>query len=133
MKFNEFSHIYRYAKGWYKKTENKMEDLKKVLNHAYYDPEDSDVINIISTLAFKHIQKSGNPEYRFGKLIEDLNPDSFFNKRFFSELSFQDRLISSCLSIIGLCHKDEIDGELAEPNENILPLSESTIKIKQEI
>ena len=119
-----FSHVYLYAKNWYKKS-NTMEDLKTIITKTTLvgGVSDADIMDIIGSLAFKHIQKSGNPEYNFLNLIKKMNPNDIFNKMFKKEYDFQNDFLTGCLSIIGLCNKDQIDGRLAEPCESILELS----------
>lgn len=69
MKTKQFklSHVVLYAKGWYLETENKWEDLKKILTLDGYTPfTNSDVYSII-------INAFDNFEYRATELKQMLS------------------------------------------------------------
>lgn len=119
---NEYSHFYLYAKTWYKET-NLIEDLKKVLsNYTETDVEHLDIGHVsymVGHIAYQHMT-----EANFFKLISGLNPNrnSFYQEN--EDYDFSLCFIKECLMILRFIDREEIKGDLASPNENILPLRE---------
>ena len=123
MKYNSYSHYYLYAKGWYKKSDDIIDDLKKIYSKIYGIEEKyvevGHIISLLAKLAYKHIKK----EYQFFDFIDYLNPNSFANKLYKTEYEFNKNLINACLKIIAFTQIGEWEGYLEEADENILPLN----------
>lgn len=124
---NPNTHIYLYAKGHYAKNDI-IDDLKIIMGHrSMISPENiqmDDIWNVISSLTFKHIVESGNPENSFQQFVLKLMP--WDNKIIYNE--FWKNLFSSCLSILRFVRVENLD--LGKADSNILPLSDS---IKEEM
>jgi hypothetical protein len=131
---NSYSHLYLYAKGWYKKTDP-IVDTKKIISYRCGIGEQyitsRDVIEQLIDLVFEYIINSGNPPYFFRKFI--------MNTMFYSDtikakygphenLSVDTIMINECLSVISLEEVKNIKDGLCDPDPNILPLSEEAIK-----
>lgn len=118
----EHRHFYLYAKGWYKKT-NIIEDLKiLVSNYSGIDNNyisEEDIINILSNMIDYHINYS-NPSKLISKILE-IKRYSSLNKE---ELSINELLILSMLSILTFLNVSEIPIDLGSPDSNILSLRE---------
>ena len=73
---NTYSHIYLYAKCWYKRT-NALEDLKIILAaRTAIEPRfirKQDVLREVAYCAFESINASGNPSHFFTKLIMEID------------------------------------------------------------
>lgn len=69
-KLNPYRHYYLYAKGWYKKSKNIINDLKKIQsNYSGVAPEYltiDDIITVINEIIYPIIKTS---EYSFNRLI----------------------------------------------------------------
>ena len=75
MKSHPYSHFYLYAKGWYKRSNNVMEDLKviakKYCGLSYCD--DRDVFSLLTNLVYEEIKN----ETQFAKYVSDVDSLGF--------------------------------------------------------
>lgn len=124
-KINSYSHIYLYAKHWYKRTDP-IKDLKILISNRC--GIDVNYINVrecvgqLVDLVWLAINKSGNPQYFFCEFISDITFDQDFWKFGSTEETKMDVVvINKCLSVLSLTRISDIDGKLAEPDSNILP------------
>jgi hypothetical protein len=111
---NPNTHFYLYAKDWYKRSENKMNDLK-VLQANYSGTDityiqENDVLDHLTSLAWYEINKSGNPQF------------------FFTEFSYRvtrDGLVGACLFLLQMAETGDSDKypKLGRPDDKILPLN----------
>jgi hypothetical protein len=110
MKYNPHTHFYLYAKGWYKE-EDIVKDLKVICaNYSGIELKwisDADVFQVLYPVVWKEIQRTGNPEYFFGKFVVDVKEHGYL-KAFM--------IILSLSLAVGL--------NLGEPDYSILPKSE---------
>jgi hypothetical protein len=129
---NSDTHIYLYAKGHYIETDT-LEDMKKIVaERCGFNAEDvrvKDIQSILTSIAFKIIINSGNPEHFFDDFIEGISPDNMWRimtKQKMEDYDFNLAVIEKCLSVIRFVSVKDDDGnrilELDEPNGNILPL-----------
>lgn len=121
---NQYRHWYLYCKGWYKKTDI-IEDLKVIQSHwcgiEKVHLTEYDILSVMMTIVHKHIH-SKNDFFRF------IDNSLKGNVRFVGGSENDDqirRMILSAKSIIGMAKKEDIDGELGEPDFNILPKREN--------
>jgi hypothetical protein len=122
---NVDSHIYLYAKGWYKKT-NVIEDLKVL--YGKRNGIDSEYISVnhilccLTKLAFSHM----TGVCKIGEFISDISPDNAWRIWKFGddEWDYWKAVISKCLSILALTEVKDIPFVLAEPDYSLLPKSE---------
>lgn len=137
MELNNHRHFYLYAKGHYKTTET-LTDLKVIQGHwAGIDPEHltkRDVAHMLLEIARPHIIKN---ELSFRDFVKYLDPAylwSFpaFVKEVGENYDYQGAIIHCCLSFLQGARVDEIDGELGEPDPQILPISEARLKRLEE-
>ena len=137
MTLNRHRHFYLYAKNHYKKTDTLM-DLKAIQGMwAGMDPEclmKRDVVHLLLGIARPHIIKS---EMAFRDFVKYLDPNylwSFpaFVKENGEDYDYQMALIHCCLSFLALARVDEIEGDLGEPDRQILEISESRLKRLEE-
>lgn len=123
IKYNFLSHYYLYAKHWYKKSDNIIEDLRKIHSFTYEleieHVNKFDVIRTLIDLTYKHIKN----ERDFSHFIHNIfyfNNESIFRE--FNISASLESLIKSCLSILSLAKISEIEDTICEPNENCLPI-----------
>lgn len=137
MELNNHRHFYLYAKGHYKKT-NTLMDLKAIQGEwGLMDPEclmKRDVVHLLLDIARPHIIKSDMSFRDFVKHVDPAYLWSFpmFVKEVGENYDYQMALIHTCLSFLALARVDEIEGELGEPDERILPFSEARLKRLEE-
>lgn len=118
---NPDSHIFLYAKGWYKRSKNQFDDLRKVLSHrngvASKHISDWDILEVLGDIVFPFIAINS---YKFGELIKDILDPSGYNRRY----SLKTKVLMGYLRIINLTQVKE-DGKilisLGKPDYNILP------------
>jgi len=127
---NSHRHFYLYAKGHYKKTDTLM-DLKVIQGKwAGVDPEclmKRDVAHLLLGIARPHIIRS---EMSFRDFIKYLDPAylwafSAFVKEVGEKYDYQMALIHCCLSFLQGTTIDEIDGDLGNPDPQILEISKT--------
>lgn len=129
---NQNTHIYLYAKNWYKKG-NIIDDLSIIFSHRSGIEKQyiskTDIIIVLSNIVSFHMQQ-GDFKRNFLDFINDLSPHSSWK---FNEQNgikepkydFYDQLIKKCLLVIGFTSIDNIPGRLGNPDKNILPLSKN--------
>jgi len=111
---NENTHFYLYAKKWYKKSNNKMNDLKIIMGkYCGMSPEnveERDVLQKLLSLSFYEINLSGNPEYLFLDFIYSIDKVG---------------KIDACLSILDSSPSGDAGRVgLGKPSEDILPFDD---------
>ena len=108
---NANTHLYLYAKGWYKR-ENVIEDLKRIVavRSGISNVSDNDVFSVLLPLVFEEILNCGNPEYKF---IE-------FVSRIGSGMPIQ--VAKGCLSLLSIAPVEGRD--IGKPDAEVLPLAE---------
>jgi len=111
---NKEYHLVLYAKGWYQKSDNKINDLKVICgNIASYDAEyvsEKDIVYWLQDCTKTWFAK--NPQ-RFYDLIESWRKG--------------ENIIDSFLSFIRIMPVDAFEFEIGNPDENILPLHKHTM------
>jgi hypothetical protein len=104
-KVNPDTHIWLYAKNWYKKTDI-IEDLKVIMGKrcALYPEQvkQKDIEIILLDIMYHHI----NNEYRFNDFVLSC---------------VEDGVIKTCLSFMAITEVKDIEGGIGEPDYNILP------------
>jgi hypothetical protein len=116
---NEWSHFFLYAKDWYQRSKDPMDDLTKIydfhMGHSYGSR--SDVSRLIFTITFPYI-KNGNS---FATFLFDC-----FKKNYctYMDSTTINRIVRRCLVVLSLQKIDDIPGGLCEPDYNILPRPE---------
>ena len=127
-KINSYSHVYLYAKHWYKRTDP-IVDMKILIGkRSEIDPiyiSVSDIVGQLTDLVWLSITRSGNPSQFFEEFVNDIT----FNQERWKYGAYENDkqevvVINKCLSVLSITEKNHIDGELAEPDPNILPLAE---------
>jgi len=109
---NPYTHFYLYARGWYKKSENVVDDLKVLAGHysgimpKYITM--TDIMFHLTHLAFIEVNRSGNPEYFFHRLVLQAG----------SENSIQ-----ACLNLLRYVEVTELN--IGKPDYSILPKNET--------
>jgi hypothetical protein len=123
LRMNPNTHIYLYAKGWYKQS-NVIDDLKKILgNRSGIEPKyitQKDILAVLLELSFQHIIKSGNPEHSFYTFATYILPEDAWKAGVKPGDSTIVALVKSCLSILCLTEVNGLD--LGKPDETLLPL-----------
>ena len=127
-KFNYNTHIYLYAKNWYK-VGNIIDDLKIIMCErcGHYrkgdDPEkckkylhSGDIVDILLGIVYPLIVESGNPQYFFENFIYDIAPTNSWKVGYVTNQSdigfnindvvkpdydYWTAVIHKCLSFIG--------------------------------
>jgi hypothetical protein len=133
---NANSHVYLYAKNHYKRSDNIIDDLKRIYADrnlgSVEQAEHISISNIIScllNLAFKHMKIN---EYLFSQFINDISPDKWHYWKYVCaslayatkiDYDFNLAVIGKCLSIIMLTDLKDIPEGLDEPDPKILPLT----------
>ena len=134
---NKYRHFYLYAKGHYKTTLTLM-DLKAIQGEwSGVDPEclmKRDVAHLLIEIAYPHIAKSA---YSFREFLKHVDPAYLwafpaFVKEVGDNYDYQGAIIHSCLSALMATTVDEIDGDLGDPDPQILPISEARLKRLEE-
>jgi len=135
---NSYSHVYLYAKHWYKHTDV-IADMKILIGKragiALEHISAESCIEQLIDLVWLSISKSGNPIHFFSEFVLDVTIRK--NRwKFAGEPDDSDEVvvIKKCLSVLSLTEKSHIDGEFEEPDPEILPLaSEDGLKRFREI
>lgn len=113
MKSHPHSHFYLYAKGWYKRSNNIMGDLKiiakKYCGLSYCD--DRDVFSLLTNLVYEEIKN----ETQFAKYVSDVDTLGFAK----ASVVF--------LNSVPTGEKGRLP--LAKPNPDILPVSEDAMTV----
>jgi hypothetical protein len=138
IEINTYSHVYLYAKHWYKHIDV-VADMKILIgNRCGIAPEyisAADCISQLLDLVWLSISRSGNPPYFFNEFVNDVTIGKNHWK-FNGEPDDSDEVvvIKKCLSVLSITEKSHIDGEFEEPDPNILPLkSEDSLQRFREI
>ena len=131
-----------YAKGWYKKSNDIIEDLKKCLNADDYCPCDrGDVCNIlISNLSQTPWLMRNGISYYINDLLSGINPKTCWKIGYYTknnapcykpeenetypEYDFQTAIIYYYLSILRFMEMKDLGG-LPKPSKKVLPLSKN--------
>ena len=123
---NADSHIYLYAKGWYKKTDV-IEDLKIILGErSLLYPEHvsvDDIVSVLSKIAYPYIKD----EYEFARFLADILPCNSWQYGEKNEKNIELNIINKLLSVLSLTtvkEKDVVIIPLDKPDPNILPLND---------
>lgn len=132
IQINPNTHIFLYAKHWYKENDIE-EDLKVIVGNAYYlEPRLLSTIDIAKALVKITIEqilhsdtgnKSDKEEIsgKFSELIWDIHPHNRWVVGGNEEESFELSVIRKCLSILRLISVKDIKNlGIADPN--LLPL-----------
>jgi hypothetical protein len=122
---NHDSHVYLYAKNWYKCNEDIFVDLKKI--YAIRNGMDVEYIsnrNIVScllALVTPHIMRSSR---MFMEFISDIDPKNVWRVNYEpkKEYDFEYAVAHKCLSVLALTKVEDIQDGLDEPDPKILPL-----------
>jgi len=125
---NADSHIYLYAKGWYKETDV-IEDMKRIVSiRNGIEPEycsSKDIAHLLLSIAQSYIRI----EHDFSNFVMDLSPNSFWAMLFYPEekdrYDFNKSVIRKCLSVLRTVQVMDVDKvllELDKPDPEILPL-----------
>lgn len=119
---NYDSHIYLYAKKWYKRTDI-IEDLKKLIGHRCgYDAchvSLEEILVVLGTIAWRHMD-----EYQFTELLKGIDPQNIWKVGGDNKSTPELRTILKLLSILSSAQVNEGDKiliELDEPDYSILP------------
>ena len=114
------SQIYRYAKGWFKRTDT-IADLRVLYgNRNLIAPEHitaDDIVLMLVELAAKHTL--GTPEQAV-HFFQSVLPNRFFPG---PPESIHEAIIDACLHAIRYVEGKDIEGELAEADYTLLPSS----------
>lgn len=139
---NQDSHIYLYAKGWYKKN-NTIEDLGKIIEkrNLLDQPSKYDIYVILLGIVLDKMIDSPGTKDKMHTFFADISPDRFFlfdeypMKRK-EDYNFYDAVINKCVCELATASVYDADGntllELDEPDPNILPLSGGYFKKQKE-
>jgi len=138
MKTSTYTHYYLYAKNWYEKSGNLIEDLKKVHGYTFdYDPDFADVDDIVHTLLKlvwyhcldKDTATSGpRCEDAFQELINDIAQGQNWKVGYDPKTPYvyEEAVIRKCLSMLRLLAVKDKEGRdilfLDPPSEKVLPL-----------
>jgi hypothetical protein len=126
MKQNDIRHLYLYAKGWYRRSDNIIDDLKVIVGKIIcVYPEHVDVGNILYWLT-KEIYKQTNSYDKFFNLISAFFPENSYLYKD-EQMMCNDGIditIRKCLSIMSLTSIDKIDILLGKPDKELLPLTD---------
>ena len=116
MDYNPDSQFYIYSKGWHKRSEDKMADLKKLqAEYANVDAEfihDNDVLSHLLDIVWYEISTSGNPAYKFNHFISN-------------ELQYG--IIDACLSMLAVAPSGNCDRLPLDKPSTVLPLANGSI------
>jgi len=124
-KMNSYRHFYLYAKHWYKRTDV-IEDLKVLIKERSGIPIEyirkRDIIDNLIDLAWLSITRSGNPAISFREFVVNIAfPNDWWKFNCNKDVPIEVITINKCLSIMSITEVSKIDGELGEPDYNILP------------
>lgn len=118
---NPDSHIYLYAKHWYKESDDRWEDLQKIFNHrnGEYKRTREDMLQMMLPLVWNAIQISGNPPHFFNELIYNILAHNPWQRK--PTDSVKDRTLRAFLNVLRFtkCRKNGI--ELDPPDSTVLP------------
>lgn len=127
---NPDTHIYLYAKKWYKRG-NVLDDLKKIISKRSLIEEqfinNTDILDVLLSIIFDEINKSGNPQLFFKNFITDSLPCNRWRVGCKQNVSQLEAMIKSGLSFLYTCSVKDLN--LGEPDYSILPSSEITKEI----
>lgn len=137
-KLNPYRHFYLYAKNHYRKSDDIVEDLKKIQkDYCGCTSHIRDIILILHSEVYKHIKFEGH----FLDFLNDIHPENVWRvgydygvkdektgiiKRDIVLYDFHLAVIYKFLSILMLSETSNIEGSLGEADPKILPLSEVT-------
>ena len=149
MKANNSSHFYLYAKHWYKRSEDIMQDLKVlVANYCGLYPEHigySDISHRLLSLIqneFPHYSSG----YVFYQLMEDILPENTWkfgyyhnsmgignllgmDTKYTNEYDVHYAIVGKCLSILTQAETQHIEGGICAPDFTLLePANEDIIE-----
>ncbi len=142
------AHVILYAKHWYKRSDDIIEDLKKCLSSNYM-PDNKYNIFIILTRVVSQIpwmMRHGIHYYTFN-LLEAISPNECWKYGYYTTdhvgwihnsedksklkpYDYQMAVIYYYLSTLCCMEIKELGGELPKPDENILPI-EHPEKVKE--
>jgi hypothetical protein len=122
---NYDSNVYLYAKYHYQRSNDIMQDLRKIyairngINVEHM--QNRDIILCLLHLTFKHM----NNEHKFLSFISDINPNNTWKVgyRYDGKYDFYYAVASKCLSILSTTLVSDIENGLDEPDPNVLPLN----------
>jgi len=122
---NDKRHFHLYARGWYKKSDNVLEDLKKIYDHymGHDLGKDHDVMGYLLHLVAPYVDS----ERLFVEFINDMHPSNAWIIGCEREGLFEPtkepydlRVVRKCLSFLKFVPLEKIDIELGEPDSSIL-------------
>ena len=121
-------HIYLYAKGWYKKSDNVMDDLKTLISYRSgidgLHITKGDVFTVLLGITYKQMMEDGMTQTQFMNFVEGLNPSANWLNGGNRHDDFNTVLINQCLSVLRFVKMDA--KTTTPPDPNILPLSNNT-------
>jgi hypothetical protein len=122
---NYDSHVYLYAKNWYKSSSDIFDDLKKIYSirngiEKQYMSKRCVLENLLH-LVTKFVIAN---ERMFQEFISDIDPKNVWRVNYApkDEYDFEYAVAHKCLSVLALTKVEDIEGGLDEPDPKILPL-----------
>jgi hypothetical protein len=95
-KLNPKRHFYLYAKGNYVRSNDLIEDLKKIAyDYCGNEVDEDGLIILVASEAYKHLN-----EHNFLKMLREAHPESTRSKIFDPNSSYADRILTQLLSIL---------------------------------
>jgi len=134
--FKQNPNLLLYAKGWYVKTGNIVEDIVKCLNADGYDQLKPNMINDTISIVVRYtmnlqIKDNNLHPDKIVDMLSKLNPDNTKQMGYMTPISnygvhkyeydYATTVLWYCLSELGMLNV-EICGSLPEPNPEVLEL-----------
>lgn len=133
-KFTPWRHVWLYTKGWYAESDNRMDDLKRVIGaHTGCPPRPADIVSVLQDRVLDHISAHTTPagvRQAVAKLLDYMKdyPLGEDNR------GHMERLISAhatymCCKVQSRPTPDcTFDlGDIGFPDEDVLPLSDGAM------
>jgi len=126
--YSSDSHVYLYAKGWYKKNDV-IDDLKTILGErSGVEPRHirkSDIIIVLSNIVWKDMNAA-----RFQTFLANIINEPIFPNREKEDIPVEDRIIEALLRSISLMpvkSNGEVVVNICDPDPELLPLAREGI------
>lgn len=120
---NADSHVYLYAKGWYKRSKNSFDDLRKIYavrngcDEKYIS--NKDILEMVAELTFQYIKD----EHKFGNFITDIFKNPYCRYKGITSMRKVLNNLLGILSIVQIMTTYKILIALDKPDSTILPLT----------
>ena len=118
--YNRTEHIYLYAKHWYNKTDDPIEDVQTIIKNCEgQEFSRKDVIKIVFHIALKHLtdnNSGGYTDFKFESFISNVDPDGSWKVGYYhdkhdekhGEYNYWKAVFYASLSVLSLTDREDV-------------------------